>query len=220
MEQYQDSLLKRSLPLSERVVEAFYRYPRHLFVPEYSMEEAYLDQPLLLYQRAPYVSTISQPSFVLRILDMLSIEPGNHIFELGTGSGWNTALLSYLAGDEGLVISTEIIPDLAERARKILTEMKVKNVRIFSGDGFEGSEVGAPYDRIVFTAGASEMPERVFQLLKEDGLMVYVQSQEGSHDLLYLVQKQEGKAHILRSIPCRFVPVIRSKESRLDNGTL
>ena len=220
MEQYQDSLLTRSLPLSERVVEAFYRYPRHLFVPEYSMEEAYLDQPLLLYQRAPYVSTISQPSFVLRILDMLSIEPGNHVFELGTGSGWNTALLSYLAGDEGLVISTEIIPELAERARKILTEMKVTNARVFSGDGFEGSQLGAPYDRIVFTAGSSEMPERVFNLLKEEGLMVYVQSQEGTYDLLYLVQKKDGKPHILRSIPCRFVPVIRNKESRLDNGTL
>lgn len=220
MERYQDFLLKKSLPLSERVVEAYYRFPRHVFIPEYSLEDAYEDRPLLIYQQAPYISTISQPSFVLRILDMLKIEPGNHVFELGTGSGWNTALLSYLVGDEGSVISTEIIAPLAERARRTFNELKVTNVKVFTGDGFEGCEVGAPYDRIIFTAGSSEMPEKIFKSLKDGGLMVYIQSQEDGNDLLLLVQKEHGVPHVLRTIPCRFVPVIRNKESRLQDGTL
>lgn len=220
MERYQDFLLKKSLPLSERVVEAYYRFPRHVFIPEYSLEEAYEDRPLLIYQQPPYISTISQPSFVLRILDMLRIEPGNHVFELGTGSGWNTALLSYLVGEEGTVISTEIIAPLAERARKAFAEMKVSNVKIYTGDGFEGCEVGAPYDRIIFTAGSSEMPVKIFKSLKEGGLMVYVQSQQGGNDLLLLIQNDNGHPHVLRTVPCHFVPVIRNKESRLQNGTL
>ncbi|MFM6928895.1 MAG: protein-L-isoaspartate O-methyltransferase family protein [Bdellovibrio sp.] len=220
MERYQDFLLKKSLPLSERVVEAYYRFPRHLFIPEYSLEDAYEDRPLLIYQQPPYISTISQPSFVLRILDMLKIQPGNHVFELGTGSGWNTALLSYLVGDQGSVVSTEIIRPLAERARKAFEEMKVSNVKVFAGDGFEGCDVGAPYDRIIFTAGSSEMPEKIFKSLKDDGLMVYIQSQEDGNDLLLLIHKEQGKAHVLRTIPCRFVPVIRNKESRLQDGTL
>ncbi|MGE5086157.1 MAG: protein-L-isoaspartate O-methyltransferase family protein [Bacillota bacterium] len=220
MERYQDSLLKKSLPLSERVVEAYYRFPRHVFIPEYPIEEAYEDRALLIYQQAPYVSTISQPSFVLRILDMLKIEPGSHVFELGTGSGWSTALLSYLVGEEGTVTSTEIIRPLAERARELFEQMKVSNVKIFAGDGFEACEVGGPYDRIIFTASSSEIPEKIFRSLKEGGLMVYVQNREGGSDLLLLIKKEDGNPHVLRTIPCHFFPAIRNKESRLQDGTL
>ncbi|WP_413557770.1 protein-L-isoaspartate O-methyltransferase family protein [Bdellovibrio sp. HCB209] len=220
MEHYQDLLLKKSLPLSEQVVEAYYRYPRHLFVPEYSVQEAYEDAPLLLYKKGDYVSTISQPSFVMRILDMLQLAPGMKVFELGAGSGWNTALLAHIVGEQGRVISSEIIPEVADRARGILDQMRITNAKVFTGDGFEGYEAEAPYDRVIFTAGSSEMPEKIFAQLKDDGLMVFVRKQDKKNDMLELIKKSNGQPHVLNSIPCSFVSVNRDAESRLNDGTL
>lgn len=219
MEQYQDLLLKKSLPLSEQVVEAYYRYPRHLFVPEYTIQEAYEDAPLLLFKKGSYVSTISQPSFVMRILDMLQLHPGHKVFELGAGSGWNTALMSYIVGPQGRIVSSEIIPEVADRARGILDQMRITNAKVFTGDGFEGYEQEAPYDRIIFTAGSLEMPEKIFSQLKEDGLMVFVRKQEKKNDMLELIKKVNGQQQILNSIPCSFVAVNRESESRLQDGT-
>ncbi|MBO9667446.1 MAG: protein-L-isoaspartate O-methyltransferase [Bdellovibrio sp.] len=220
MEQYQDLLLKKSLPLSEQVVEAYYRHPRHLFVPEYSMEQAYEDHPLLIFEKGSFVSTISQPSFVLRLLDMLQLAPGQKVFELGAGSGWNAALISHIVGPTGSVVTTEIIPEVADRARGILDQMRITNVRVMTGDGFEGFSKGAPYDRIIFTAGSAEIPTKMFEQLKEDGLMIFVQKQEAKNDMLLLVKKVNGKPETLNSLPCAFVSVNRNKGSRLQNGTL
>ncbi|UYL09505.1 protein-L-isoaspartate O-methyltransferase [Bdellovibrio sp. SKB1291214] len=220
MEQYQDLLLKKSLPLSEQVVEAYYRYPRHLFVPEYTIQEAYEDAPLLLFKKGTFVSTISQPSFVMRILDMLQLHPGHKVFELGAGSGWNTALMSYIVGSQGRIVSSEIIPEVADRARGILDQMRITNAKVFTGDGFEGYEQDAPYDRIIFTAGSAEMPEKIFAQLKEDGLMVFVRKEDKKNDMLQLIKKVNGQQQILNSIPCSFVTVNRNAESRLQDGTL
>ncbi|WP_413584718.1 protein-L-isoaspartate O-methyltransferase family protein [Bdellovibrio sp. HCB274] len=220
MEQFQDLLLKRSLPLSEQVVEAYYRYPRHLFVPEYTMQEAYEDAPLLLYKNGNFVSTISQPSFVMRILDMLQLAPGHKVFELGAGSGWNAALISYIVGSGGKVITSEIIPAVADRARGILDQMRITNVKVFTGDGFEGYEPEAPFDRVIFTAGSFEIPQKLFAQLKEDGLMIFVQKQEKKSDMLQLIKKTQGQMQILNSIPCSFVTVNRSAGSHLQDGTL
>ncbi|WP_413575096.1 protein-L-isoaspartate O-methyltransferase family protein [Bdellovibrio sp. HCB290] len=220
MEQFQDLLLKRSLPLSEQVVEAYYRYPRHLFVPEYTLQEAYEDTPLLLYKNGNFVSTISQPSFVMRILDMMQLAPGHKVFELGAGSGWNTALISYIVGPEGKVISSEIIPAVADRARGILDQMRITNAKVFTGDGFEGYEPEAPFDRVIFTAGSFEMPQKLFAQLKEDGLMVFVKKQEKKNDMLQLIKKTQGQMQVLNSIPCSFVTVNRSLGSHLQDGTL
>lgn len=201
-------------------MEAYYRYPRHLFVPEYSVQEAYEDAPLLLYKNGNYISTISQPSFVMRILDMLHLAPGQKIFELGAGSGWNTALMAYIVGPHGKVISTEIIPEVADRARGILDQMRVSNAKVFTGDGFEGYEPEAPYDRVIFTAGSLEMPQKIFEQLKEDGLMVFVKKQDQKSDMLQLIKKSNGEAQILNSIPCSFVNVNRETLSRLHDGTM
>lgn len=218
LEQLQSSVVEKALPLSEKVLEAFYEYPRHTFLPEYSPEQAYGDRPLLLYDRTPFISTISQPSFVLKILDLLKIEPGHKIFELGSGSGWNTSLLSYLVGKEGKVVSMEIIPEMATRAQKALEERHIHNALVVCGDGFEGSVVEAPYDRIIFTAGSTEFPDKLFAQLIEGGWMVYVHKKEGQ-DVLEVIQKREGHSHVMQSIPCYFVPVVRSKESRPLDGT-
>ncbi|MNK12039.1 Protein-L-isoaspartate O-methyltransferase [compost metagenome] len=231
VEYYQNLVIQNALPLNERVVEAFYHCPRHFYVRRYRpaghsewidvttdtrkdhLAQIYEDKPLMLYEEKPFVSTLSQPSFVLRILDMLQIEPGNKIFELGTGSGWNAALMAYLTGPEGKVITSEIIPEMADRARASLIEQGVSNVKVITGDGFEGAAQLGPYDRIIFTAGSKEFPEKLFAQLKEKGMMVFVRRQTQDYDSLELIRKKDGKQEKLFSSPCAFVAVIRQTES-------
>ncbi len=225
MDVLQNALIKKSLPLSERVVEAFYAAPRHLFIPEYSLEKAYQDQALTIYKKPPFVSTISQPSFVLRILDLLELSEGQKVFELGTGSGWNTALLAFLVAPRGFIITTEIVPELAERAQKILEERHIENVKILNTDGFDGVSDEGFFDRIIFTAGSEEFPEKLFKMLKPDGLMVFVRQRPGDGEFLELIRKKDERADVKISIPCSFVSVvrekeIRDKESRHQDGTL
>ncbi|WP_374033526.1 protein-L-isoaspartate O-methyltransferase [Bdellovibrio bacteriovorus] len=211
LEHYQQSVLKRALPLSEKVVEAFYSQPRHIFVPEYSIEEAYEDHPLVLFNSPPFVSTISQPSFVLRILDLLKLEPGQKVFELGTGSGWNTAMMADIVGKSGKVVSVEVISELAARAQKILAERHLSQVIVKARDGFEGDVANGPYDRVIFTAGSSEFPQKVFAQLKESGWMVFVRKAPGSPDMLELIHKVNSEPHVVTSVPCSFVSVVREK---------
>lgn len=220
IESFQNALIEKSLPLSERVVEAFYSFPRHLFAPKYPIEQAYLDRPLLLYDKAPYLSTISQPSFVLRILDMLELAEGQRVYELGTGSGWNAALLSYLVGPTGKVITSEIIPELAKSARELLHNLDVENVEVLAQDGFEVAEEKGPFDRIIFTAGADEFPTQLFANLKDGGVMVFVRKRDHHADMLEVIKKKNGQAETKISMPCSFVSVVRSKESRQEDGTL
>lgn len=218
IESLQKAIIKMSQPLSKEVEKAFYKHPRHLFVPEYSLNEAYLDRPLPLYDKPPFASTISQPTFVLKILDLLQLKPGHKVFELGSGSGWNTAMMAELVGENGKVISVEVIPEVADRAKQAMKKFEIKNAKIFSGDGFEGYPPEAPYDRVIFTAGSTEFPEKLFSQLKEKGLMVFVHEAHFGYDLLQVIEKIEGKPVVQNSIPCSFVSVIRKKEPPLKNG--
>nr|WP_295899705.1 protein-L-isoaspartate O-methyltransferase [uncultured Bdellovibrio sp.] len=211
IELYQKYVLQRALPLSEKVVEAYYHHPRHLFIPEYTIEEAYSDQALPLYAKGPFVSTISQPSFVLKILDLLKLEEGQKVFELGTGSAWNTALMAFIVGPTGKVVSVEVIPEMAERAKQTLKSFSVNNVLAIEGDGFEGYEAEAPYDRLIFTAGSTEFPEKLFTQLKEGGRMIFVRQHYLGYDVLEVTEKKDGKPVIVDSMPCSFVSVVRKK---------
>ncbi|MDG0816009.1 protein-L-isoaspartate O-methyltransferase family protein [Bdellovibrio svalbardensis] len=226
LDTYQNALLKKSLPLSERVVEAYYAYPRHLFLTEYSHEEAYEDDPLSIFEKPPFVSAASQPSLVLRILDLMEFAEGQRVFELGSGSGWNAALISYLIGKSGQLITTEIIPEVAQRAQKILRERHVTNVKVLNVDGFDGLSAEGPFDRIILTAGSTEFPLKLFNSLNEGGLMAFVHKRVGFGDFLELIKKHDHKPEVKISIPCNFESVVRdngiakNKESRLQDGTL
>lgn len=217
----QKMIIQKAQPLSPEIEKAFLKYPRHRFVPEYSVTEAYSDHPLLLYENEPFTSTISQPSFVLQILQKLQVQPGHKVYELGTGSGWNAALMSALVGPTGMVVTSEVIPEIAVRAEKILQEMKVKNVVVFSGDGFEGCPEEAPYDRIIFTAGSREFPARLFSQLKDGGFMVFVRQRDFGADMLELLRKDGHEWTLISATPCQFVSVNRQKkETRTDGGSL
>lgn len=210
-ETYSEKLLSQSVNryhLSPEVVEAYRACPRHLFIKEnYSIEEMYADYPLGIYQDKNFVSTISQPSFVLLMLDMLGLDPGHKVFELGAGSGWNAALMGYIVGPHGKVVSLEIIPDLARESRENLKQLGIKNVFIMEGDGARGYPEEAPYDRGVFTAGSTDLPRAFHEQIKVGGKLLFVLQGHFDSDLLILLEKKEDHFESLRTMACQFVPL-------------
>ena len=213
--------------ISEATSNAFMATPRHRFVQRYRtfhsnqwheitpdtlkdhLSTLYADHPLALFGEddANIPSTISQPSLVLRMLDMLQIEPGHQIFELGAGSGWNAALMGYLVGEKGQVHSLEIIPEVAQTAAENVAGMGIENVNIVAADGGDGYAAGAPYDRAIFTAGSFDLPRHFYEQMKEGGLLLIVIKNSGGGDCLFLLRKVNDHFESIDSHPCGFVPM-------------
>src|SRR5215211_3761115 len=231
VEKYQRQLLEQAqaiyyeTPLSEATQNAYLETPRHQFVRRYrrwgikewsevnkdNLEEhlatLYSDQALVLFgdRDDDVPSTISQPSFVLRMLDMLQLARGQKVFELGAGSGWNAALMGHLVGPEGYVCSLELIPEVARTAAANIEALGIRNVSVIEGDGGEGYATGAPYDRAIFTAGAYDLPHPFFEQIKEGGLLLIVIKNEGGGDTLFLLRKEHEHFESLEGLPCGFV---------------
>jgi protein-L-isoaspartate(D-aspartate) O-methyltransferase len=229
---YQQKLLdkiKEIYPtLSKNVTEAYLLTPRHLYVPillhkgghthsrvkinesnlNEHLEELYSDRPLAIYHGPEnYYSTISQPSFVLKMIDMLDLKPGDKVFELGTGSGWNAALMGRMVSPFGKIISLEIIPELVERAKYSLHLNQVENVTVIHSDGGNGWALEAPYDSAIFTAGAADFPHCFFDQVKPEGNMIFVFKNKTGGDQLFLLKKREHYFEALDTMMCSFVPV-------------
>ncbi len=158
-------------------------------------------------------STISQPSFVLWMLDRLQLEPGHRVFELGAGSGWNAAMIGELVGARGEVHSLEIIPEIARAAAQTVAELEFENVHIIEGDGSDGYAAAAPYDRVVFTAGTYDLPHPFYDQLNDGGLLLIVIKTEGGGDNLFLLRKCGDHFESLESTPCGFVQVRGKREA-------
>jgi len=221
----QTQLIYRETPISPATQQAYLATPRHRFVKRYrewattewrevtaqNLEEhlatLYADRPLILFgdNDQDVGSTISQPSFVLHMLDMLQIAPGQNIFELGTGSGWNAALMGNLVGPQGTIHSLEIIPQVAQTAAATLAELGISNVRVIEGDGGQGWLAGAPYDRAIFSAGAYDLPHFFFEQIRVGGLLLVVIKSEGGGDSLFLLRKAADHFESLDSQQCAFV---------------
>jgi protein-L-isoaspartate(D-aspartate) O-methyltransferase len=166
----------------------------------------YADKALILFGDDQDVSsTISQPSFVLHMLDMLQLEHGQKVFELGTGSGWNAALLGQLVGPEGSVYSLELIPEMARAAAETIEALGIRNVQVIEADAGEGYAAAAPYDRAIFTAGTYDLPRPFFTQMKEGSLLLVVIKSEGGGDSLFLLRKVNGHFESLDSMLCGFV---------------
>lgn len=212
-------------PISPAARAAFMAVPRHRFVrrflrgseavdvtpgnlPEH-LRTIYDDGVLVLWSdRAGGVfSTISQPTLVLRMLDLLELEPGLTVFELGAGSGWNAAMMGSMVGPRGRVFSSEIIPEMAEAAEQAILDCGIANVRIVRGDGGAGHAAGAPYDRIVFTAGSYDLPLAFHEQIRLGGLLLLVIKMEGGGDQLVLFERKAGWFESRCAIPCAFVPM-------------
>jgi protein-L-isoaspartate(D-aspartate) O-methyltransferase len=228
-------------PISDATVRAYLATPRHLFVTRYRERASnnwcevndenlhqhlavlYADTALTLFGEDDdnIPSTISQPSFVLRMLDLLQLQAGQNVLELGAGSGWNAALIGQLVGPAGRVFSLEIIPELAQRAANTVAELAIRNVHVIAADGGDGYAVGAPYDRIIFTAGTYDLPRQFYDQIKPGGLLLVVIKNPGGGDNLFLLQRVDEHFESIHSMPCGFVQMTgRYKSDDLDPITL
>jgi protein-L-isoaspartate(D-aspartate) O-methyltransferase len=184
----------------ERVLAAMARVPRHEFVAEPYRPHAYDDNPLPIGEG----QTISQPYMVAIMLQLLNVAPEHNVLEVGTGSGYQTALLAELGRH---VYSIERHPALALSARNVLQQFGYKNITVEIGDGSAGLPAYAPFDRIVVAAAAPELPQALFHQLREGGrLIVPVGPPEAQQ--LQLVMKNNGTPLISEQIGCRFVPLV------------
>ena len=184
----------------KRVLWAMSIVPREKFVLKENEKEAYLDCPLPIGTG----QTISQPYMVALMTQCLSLEGSECILEVGTGSGYQAAILSKLAK---MVYTVERLKILADRAEKIFKELEIKNVKVVGGDGTNGLKEYSPYDGIIVTAGAPEIPQSLINQLKERGRIVIPVGNSFSQDLL-LGKKEKGKLKIQNYGGCIFVPLL------------
>lgn len=184
----------------ERVIAAFHEVQRHRFVPERERARAYEDSPLPIGQN----QTISQPYIVAYMLQALNLRGDEKVLEIGTGSGYQAALLGNLAGE---VYTIERHEALAESAKKLLMELGYVNVHVVHADGSEGWPDHAPYDAAIVAAGAPVVPQQLLDQLAEGGRLV-IPVGEAGRQMLQLWTLTEGQADFEELVPVAFVPLI------------
>jgi protein-L-isoaspartate(D-aspartate) O-methyltransferase len=191
-----------------RVLDAMFRVPREEFVPPPYRSQAYEDHPLPIGND----QTISQPYIVAVMLEALQLTPSSRVLEIGTGSGYVTALLAELAGE---VFSIERHPALADKAREVLAALGYTNVRVLTGDGALGLPPAAPFDAILVSAAASELPRTLFAQLAETGRMIVPVGTNDSQQLQF-VRMVNGQPVVTPRELVRFVPLVSSRDRSRD----
>lgn len=184
----------------ERVLAAMRKVPRHLFVPEYIRHSAYEDMALPIGEN----QTISQPYMVAIMTELLELQGNEKVLEIGTGSGYQAAILAELAKE---VYTIERFSSLAEEARRRLIELGYDNVYVIVGDGTKGLEEKSPFDRIIVTAAAPKIPEPLINQLSENGIIVAPVGERFSQ-ILIKGKKEKGKLIEEYHTPCVFVPLV------------
>lgn len=183
-----------------RVLAAFKKIPRHIFIPEELRGSAYADHPLPIGEG----QTISQPYIVALMTQLLRLTGPERILEIGTGSGYQAAVLAELAKE---VYSVERFPDLASRAKDLISGLKYANVQVIVGDGTLGLPQYAPFDGIIVTAAAPAIPGPLIEQLKEGGRLV-IPIGESFSQMLTIAYKKEGKIELEKICACVFVPLV------------
>jgi protein-L-isoaspartate(D-aspartate) O-methyltransferase len=189
----------------ERVLQAMREVPRHLFIDEKYRHLAYTDHPLPIDAE----QTISQPYIVGLMTEIVEIEDGDKVLEIGTGSGYQAAVLAHLTDE---VYSVEIIKELAEKADRTLKQLGYTQVRIKWGDGNLGWAENAPYDAVLVTCASKEVPPALFKQLREGGKMVIPIGNPSSFQILTLIEKRQGKRVEKEILGVRFVPMTGKKK--------
>ncbi|WP_432937824.1 methyltransferase, FxLD system [Kribbella sp. CA-253562] len=201
-----DVLRSQGALSSDRVAAAFRVVPRHVFVPDVPIEVAYADDVVLMKRddAGVAISSVSQPAIVAVMLEQAGIEPGHRVLEIGSG-GYNAALLSELAGEDGEVTTIDIDPEVTERASATLRAAGYKAVRVVQTDGVEGWDAGAPYDRIVVTVTAGEIAPAWMDQLAPGGRIVVPLRIRGQTRSLALDLQSDGSLRSRSSVNCGFV---------------
>jgi len=197
---YTRSLIGKNA-LAEEVIEAVSQVPRDQFVPENVRQSAFDNGPLPI----GHGQTISQPYMVALMTDLLDVQKHHRVLEIGTGSGYQAAVLSLLCGE---LYSVELIDILSQQAEQRLKQLGFNNIKTFVGDGYRGLPEYAPYDRIMVTAAASHIPEELIDQLRPEGRMVIPVGEPYSHQELLLVEKDaDGNISSKNILPVAFVPM-------------
>jgi protein-L-isoaspartate(D-aspartate) O-methyltransferase len=194
-----------------RVLQAMGTVPRHRFVPETLAFQAYQDHPLPIGAG----QTISQPYIVALMTQWAEVHPQDKVLEVGTGSGYQAAVLAELAGQ---VFSIELLPDLARRAAARLKELGYGRVRVKCGDGYQGWPEKAPFDAILVTAAASQVPPALAAQLKEGGRLVIPLGPPYGAQTLVKWRRVKGKLVKEASLPVMFVPLVRPRAPQAAPG--
>ena len=193
--------LKTRIIKTEAVLNVMRTVPRHLFVPVDLQSHAYDDSPLPIGSG----QTISQPYIVAFMTEQLELAPGMKILEIGTGSGYQTAVLACLGCE---VYTIELLEELAAGAKKILDSLGFDKVKVTSGNGYSGWQSEAPFDAVIITAAPRRIPEKLIEQLKDGGKMILPVGEVNSTQLLKLITKK-GQTIIERNLlPVRFVPMV------------
>lgn len=188
----------------QRVLQAMLSVPRHEFAPQRFRDQAYEDHPLPIGE----AQTISQPYIVALMLEALALTPSDKVLEVGTGSGYVTALLAQLVRE---VISIERHPSLADHSRQLLADLGYKNVKVLAGDGSRGLPEFAPYDAIIVSAAAPVLPQEMIEQLADPGRMIVPVGEDDSQQL-QLIYKENGGVMVRMRELCRFVPLVSEKQ--------
>lgn len=195
--------IKRRGVSDQRVLDAMLRVERHVFVPGSLRGLAYADSPLPIGEG----QTISQPYIVALMTELASIGEDDRVLEIGTGSGYQAAILAEISKE---VYTIEIIAQLAERAEKLLKELGYENIKVKQGDGYLGWPEYAPFDAIIVTCAPPRIPEKLIEQLSEGGRMAIPVGKEGNQMLKLLIRK-EGRIIEEAVIPVRFVPMVHNQ---------
>ena len=189
-----------------RILEAMRKVPRDAFVPETVRDRSYRDEPLPI----GYDQTISQPFIVAFMTEKLRLQPGNRVLEIGTGSGYQAAILAELVAQ---VYTIEIVAPLGKTAETTLRRLGYKNVRVKIGDGYQGWPEHGPYDAVIVTCAPQKVPQPLVEQTKEGGRIVIPVGQF-YEQTLYLLEKKEGRLQRQAVLPVRFVPMTGEAEMR------
>jgi len=189
--------------VSEAVLLAMRSLPRHLFVPDHLQKYAYEDSPLPI----GLGQTISQPYIVAYMSERLEPFKGMKVLEIGTGSGYQSAILSCLGCE---VYTVELLEELANRAEEVFKKLNLSGIKLKRANGYSGWPEEAPFDAIIITAAPEKIPEKLIDQLAEGGKMILPVGPANSVQYLKLVKKQGGKVTERELLPVRFVPMVDS----------
>ncbi|MEM7323482.1 MAG: protein-L-isoaspartate O-methyltransferase [Actinomycetota bacterium] len=194
---------------SASVEQAFRSVPRHLFVDGVSIAAAYAETAVVVKvdRSGTALSSISQPAIVAAMLELLQLERGHRVMEVGTGTGYNAALLSYLVGTSGLVVTIELEDDLVAAARLRLQRNGFHAVQIVAGDGAEGHATAAPYDRVIVTTGATEVAPAWVAQLDDGGRLVTPVVDSSGIGMIHCYVKRGSAVERIATQPCGFLPM-------------
>ena len=179
---------KKHFKFRTEEVAAFKTLKREFFVDKKMSAYAYEDRPLPLLRG----KTISQPTTVMIMTHALELEKGEKVFEVGTGSGFQAAMVAKMIGPKGKVISTEVIPELVHTAKENLESANIKNVTVLEEDGSTGCKEHAPYDKIIITAACKEFPKELLEQLKPNGIIVGPVGDEHEQEMVRGIKDEKG----------------------------